>query len=212
MKINTKLRFDFFVTVFCFLLSCSFACVSTKAEKEIVWENEPVSSSQNDLSNQANITPQTARDNSADVLIIRKYAEKYQPKSGKVAVIPSPPEPPEKVLQAIFNLVRDNSTEHEKYILLIFVRINRFHIENFKQSYELGRENPLTKEFYRIVKAKNVEKAEFMSSSLASSYAYDNKGLLEYPLIKKEIERLDKIVDKQTKEYEKEQKRRDSMP
>ncbi|MBC7798423.1 MAG: hypothetical protein H7Z37_16260, partial [Pyrinomonadaceae bacterium] len=110
------------------------------------------------------------------------------------------------------NLVRDNSTEHEKYVVLIFLRIDRFNTENFKQGYELGRKNPLTKEFYRVIKASNVEKAEIMPSSLASSYVYKNKALLEYPLIKEEIERLSKIIDKQIREFEKEQKQRDSTP
>ncbi len=135
-----------------------------------------------------------------DIDIVKKYAETYEPKPAKGTVIPSPPEPSEKVLQVISNLKNSDSKEYEKYIVLIFLRLYRFHIENFKQSYELGRENPLTKEFFRIIKSKDFEKAELMPSYLAENYVEENVELLKYDLIEKEMKRIKKADEKIKKE------------
>ena len=57
----------------------------------------------------------------------------------------------EKLLKVLSELSASGSREHEKYVILIFIRLSRFEIELFHQRYELGRENPLTKEFYRLI-------------------------------------------------------------
>jgi len=142
-------------------------------------------------------------ENSQDVAIVKKFAESYEPKSTNQSVIPSPPEPSEKVLQSILNLENNKSREHEKYVVLVFLRLYRFHIENFKQSYELGRDNLLTKEFFRIIQSNDYQKAELMPSYLAHTYVKENAELLKYNLIEKEMERIEKAGEKIKKELDK---------
>jgi len=153
---------------------------------------------------------QFTQSNPTDVAVIKKFAESYEPKFTKQAVIPSPPEPNEEVVQAIANLKNSKTREYEKYIVLIYLRLYRFHIENFKQSYELGRDNSLTKEFFRIIQSHDYQKAEFMPSYLAQNYVQENSELLKYNLIEKEMNRIEKAgekikkeLDKTTKEQEK---------
>ncbi len=149
----------------------------------------------------------SAQTNSTDVYIFRDYAESYEPKSTKRQAIPYPPALEGKVSQAISNLANSQSREHEKYVVLVFLRLYRFHIENFKQSYELGRDNPLTKEFFRLAGEDNYQKAEFMPSYLASNYVEKNPELLKYPLIEKEMKRIEKAGEEIKKELEETEKR-----
>jgi hypothetical protein len=128
-----------------------------------------------------------------DLAIIRQYAESYQPKSGR-EVIPSPPVPNEKVLEAIARLADASSREHEKYIVLIFLRLSRFQVEHFKQRYELGRENPLTKEFYRLIASYGYPNAEFNPAYLADAHVEKHPELLEYSLINIEMKRIEKAA------------------
>jgi hypothetical protein len=105
-------------------------------------------------------------------------------------VIPDPPVPNEEILQVISKAANSGTREHEKFVVLIFVRLSRFQIENFKQNYELGRTNPLTKEFYRLIGRSDYEKAEFMPSYLADIYVEKNPDLLNYSLIGAEMKRI----------------------
>ena len=192
---HSRIKFNFTFIILATLVSLCPACAQSNggnSQSQLLSNTTP---------NQSKDTTQLAQNNSTDVSTIKKFAENYQPKSGRT-VIPEPPEPSEKVLQAISNLVKNGSTEHEKYIVLIFLRIDRFNIEHFKQSYELGRVNPLTKEFYRIIKADYGSDVEFRSSGLASEYVSRNEELLKYQPIQKEMDLLNKVVDKQLKEYE----------
>jgi hypothetical protein len=151
----------------------------------------------------SNATPvkrQVAQANPADVLILKRYAENYEPKSTKLQVIPSPPVPNEKVLQAISNLANTQSREHEKYIMLIFLRLSRFQIEHFKQRYELGRDELLTKEFFRLIGEADYQKAEIMPAYLVDNYVEKNTELLKYSLIEKEMARIEKGGEKIKKE------------
>jgi hypothetical protein len=134
-------------------------------------------------------TKQPALTSSSDLATIREYAESYEPRSGR-EVIPSPPIPSDKIMAIITNLANSKSREHEKYILLIFLRLSRFQVEHFKQRYELGRENPLTKEFYRLIGKDDYETAEFIPASLADKYVEQHPKLLEYPLIEAEMKRI----------------------
>lgn len=146
-------------------------------------------------------TVQSTPMNPADLAMIRKFAESYEPKSGRV-VIPEVPELNEKLLKILSDLAASGSREHEKYIILIFLRLSRFHIEHFHQSYELGRENPLTKEFYRLIGKTDYEKAEYMGSYLADGYVNTHQELLDYPMIKAEWKRIDKAEDKIQKDLD----------
>jgi hypothetical protein len=126
---------------------------------------------------------------------LKRFAESYEPKSGR-EVIPSPPVLDPKLSELIANASKTESRAHEPYVLLIFLKLSRFNIEHFKQSYELGRENPLTKEFYRIIGETNYEKAELMPSYLSDNYVEKHPELLEYAPIKAEMQRIEKAGEK----------------
>jgi hypothetical protein len=128
---------------------------------------------------------------SADLSKLQKYAEAYEPKSGRV-VIPEPPIPNEEISQIISKAADADTWEHEKFVVLIFLRLSRFQIENFKQTYELGRTNPLTKEFYRLIGRSDYEKAEIMPAYLADTYVEENPHLRDYRLIDAEMKRIAK--------------------
>lgn len=129
--------------------------------------------------------------NSKDLDPLRRFAEAYEPRSGGV-VIPSPPVLDQNLSEIIARTAKSDSREHERYVLLIFLKISRFQIENFKQRYELGRENPLTKEFYRLIGENNYEKAEIMLAHLADNYVGKTPLLLQYEPIKAEMARIEK--------------------
>lgn len=137
--------------------------------------------------------------NADDIAVIKEFAENYEPKSTNKEVIPSPPLPNDRIFQAVSNLANAQSRKHEKYVILIFLRLYRFHIEHFKQSYELGRENPLTKEFFRIIKSIDYQKAEIMPSYLAHNFVKDSPDFLNYDLIVKEMKRIEKAENKRDK-------------
>ena len=139
--------------------------------------------------------------NLADLRTIRKYAESYEPKPEKNTVIASTPKPNEKVLQAISNLANSPLREHEKYVVLIFLRLYRFHTEHFKQGYALGR-NTLDKEFYRLTGESYDPEGEPEFSGLAPYWVEKNPGLLKYPLIEKEMKRIEKAGEKIKKELD----------
>src|SRR5215203_1271350 len=93
-------------------------------------------------------TPDSAVAASLDA--IRKFAEKYEPRSSDAQTIPSAPEPNEKLSKALDDVSRTQTREHEKYIVLIFLKLDRFQIEHFKQRYEIGN-GQLAKEFYLLI-------------------------------------------------------------
>ena len=133
---------------------------------------------------------------SADELAsLEKFAENYQPKSGR-QVIPSPPVPNEKISKIIAKAANSNSREHEKFVVLIFLRISRFQIENFKQRYELGRINLLTKEFYRLIGRNDFEMREMNLAYLADDYVEKNPELRQYELIDVEMQRIAKAGER----------------
>src|SRR5688572_24066801 len=136
--------------------------------------------------------PETVSVLSADELAaLKKFAESYQPKSER-EVIPSPPVLNENLSQVITKAANANSREHEKYVLLIFLKLSRFQTEHFKQRYELGRDNPLTREFYRLIGERDYGKRERMHVSLADTYVEKNPKLRQYALIDAEMERIAK--------------------
>jgi hypothetical protein len=130
-----------------------------------------------------------------DLDLLKRFAEEYEPKSGR-EVIPSPPVLNQKLSEIIARAANSDSREHEKYVVLIFLKLSRFQIEHFKQRYELGRDNPLTKEFYRLIGENNYEKAEIMLAYLADNYVEKNPPLLEYAPIKTEMRRIDKAGER----------------
>lgn len=133
--------------------------------------------------------------NAGDLAVIKDFAESYEPKSGR-EVIPAPPIPNEKVLRILSGAAASGSRDHEKYIILIFLRLSRFYTEHFKQSYELGQDNPLTQEFYRLIDRGGYPNAEFNGSSLADQYVRERPELWGYPLIAAEQKRIQKAEDR----------------
>lgn len=131
--------------------------------------------------------------NPDEIAELKNYAEAYQPRSGR-EVIPSPPVVPEKISQIITKAAAANSREHEKFVMLIFVRIARFHRESFKQTYELGRTNPLTIEFYRLIGRDDFERRERNGSDLAEAHIEKNPELQQYNLIEAEMQRITKMA------------------
>ena len=142
----------------------------------------------------------------AELSTLQKYAEAYEPKSGR-EVIPSPPVPDEKISQIISKAANSPSREHEKFVVLIFLRLSRFQIENFNQRYELGRTNPLTKEFYRLIGRTNFKTAEINLAYLADNYVETNPELLEYNLINAEMQRIAKAGERIKKKLDNTSKR-----
>ncbi len=142
----------------------------------------------------------------ADLSKLQKYAEAYQPKSGRV-VIPEVPVPNEEISQIISKAADAGTREHEKFVVLIFLRLSRFQIENFRQRYELGRTNPLTKEFYRLVGQNDYERAEMMSVYLADDYIDKNPHLRDYKLIDAEMKRIAKAGERIKQELDRTTKR-----
>lgn len=131
----------------------------------------------------------------SDFAPLKRFAESYEPKSGR-EVIPSPPVLGPKLSEMVASAAKADSRAHEAYVVLIFLKLSRFHAEHFKQSYELGRGNPLTKEFYRLIGETNYEKAELMPSYLAENYVRKHPDLLHYAPIKSEMQRIDKAGEK----------------
>ncbi|MEP7147270.1 MAG: hypothetical protein ABI857_00100 [Acidobacteriota bacterium] len=127
---------------------------------------------------------------SNDLATLKKYAEAYEPKSGR-EVIPSPPIPNDRISEIIAKASKSNSRDHEAFIILIFLRLSRFQIEHFRQRYELGRDNPLTREFYRLIGENDYARREIMLAYLADNYVEKNPELLNYPLIDAEMQRID---------------------
>ena len=128
---------------------------------------------------------------SEDVEILRRFAEMYEPKSTNQQVIPSPPVLKEKTLHALNALVADKERIHEKYIVLIFIRLYRFHLEHFNQSYDLAEdpENALTQEFRRLLGSP---RHEVLLSQVAEDWVKRTPELLKYSPIKKEMVRIEK--------------------
>jgi len=149
--------------------------------------------------------------NAQDIAILKNFAEKYEPRSTQASVIPSPPLLNQITAQAVTNLAATGSREYEKYIVLIFLRISWFQIEHFKQRYELGRTNPLTQEFYRLVGENDYIHKEMMLPYLADDYVQKHPELLEYKLIKREMERIAKAGEKIKKELDETMTKQDKI-
>lgn len=140
-------------------------------------------------------TPKVSILSSDEIRELREYAESFEPRSGR-EVIPSPPVLPEKISTIIAKAASANSREHEKFVLLVFVRISRFQIENFRQRYELGRTNLLTKEFYRLVGRKDFKAREANLAYLADIYIEEYPELRQYALIDAEMQRITKMGER----------------
>lgn len=160
---------------------------------------------------------QTAPDH---IAVIKDYAEKFQPKITKEkddegSEYEAPPfafteQPEQCVLEAVNALAASQSHEHEKYIVLIFLRHYRAQVELARQSYELREvsdssgepKNPLLKEFLRLLNI-NPKGREFISSETAYAWVVNHPELLKYPPIRTEMERIDKAYENTDEELEK---------
>ncbi len=141
------------------------------------------------------VTEKTSILSADELASLKKFAENYQPKSGH-EVIPSPPVPNEKISQIIAKAANSNSREHEKFVVLVFLRLSRFQIENFKQRYELGRSNLLTREFYKLIGRNDFEMSEINSAYLVDDYVEKNPEFRQYGLIDAEMKRIAKAGER----------------
>jgi len=133
---------------------------------------------------------------SDDLAYFRRFAESYEPRSGR-EVIPSPPVPDERLTRILAKAAGTRTREHEKFVILIILRLSRFQLEHFKQGFELGRTNPLTVEFYRLIGKANPKdylEPEIMEPYLANIYVREHPELREYGPIDREMRRYDAIA------------------
>jgi hypothetical protein len=134
-----------------------------------------------------------------DLEYVRRFAEAYEPKSGDV-VIPSPPEPDKRVSNILAIVAENGTRDHEKFVILIFLRLSRFQSVHFKQGYELGRTNPLTVEFYRLIGLEDYQKRELITPGEAEIYVRTHPELRRYPPIDREMRIIDEIDKKSAAE------------
>ena len=131
-------------------------------------------------------------DATAEALItFSKFAENYEPQSSKKETVPSTPEPDEKLAKALEELSQSPTREHEKYIILIFLKLERFQTEHFKQTYEIGG-NQLAKEFYRLTGIDYKPGDEPRFTYEAENWVEKHPELLEYKPIADEMNRIKK--------------------
>jgi hypothetical protein len=186
------------------LLTCSYAMGLYVMEKATLifygerrYEEQVPESNETFLNKSENL-----QENLTNLTIIKNYAENYEPKPEKNTVIPSTPNPDDRVLGAVNTLANSESRAHEKYIVLIFLRLHRYHIEHFKQTYDLGG-NPLAKEFYRLTFDNYKLRGEPNLSYLAGYWVETNPELLKYSLIENEMKRIKKAEERIRKGQEK---------
>lgn len=129
-----------------------------------------------------------------DLEPLKRFAESYEPRSGR-EVIPSTPALDDRLSGLIAAAERTGSRDHERYVLLIVLKLHRFHVENFSQSYALGHGTPLTTEFYRLIGEADEPDAEPVRSSAVATYIKDHPELLEYEPIRREMERIEKAAE-----------------
>jgi hypothetical protein len=192
-------------TLFCLMATTLFGCQNRTGKPRETASPQPLTT------HSAKASPLPI--DPADLDTVRRYAEAYEPKSLKDVRVPSPPYLDGDVLRALKGLADSHSREHEKYIVLIFLRIYRFHLEHFHQSYDLSEGyasqpdvNPLTAEFFRLI---SYQRHEADLSIVAADWVAKNPDLLEYPLIRREMvrivkadKRIETALEKTTKELE----------
>ena len=128
---------------------------------------------------------------------LRKFAEQYEPLPEQGAAIPHLPSAPPNIVAGLNELSSNKHSLHEKYIVLIALKLYRFHFENFHQSYDLrGPErwpdNPFLKELCRLWALDCMNK-EFIPSSMAYFKSRDNNQF-NYPEIAVELNRIKKAL------------------
>ena len=142
---------------------------------------------------------------SADLDAIRRFAQNYQPSIRRDEELDHdlPPfhleMPNSEVAQALQNLASIESREHEKYVVLIVLRLYQTQLRMANQSYDIremrsvnalkeGETNPIAKEFCRLLRIDC--RSEFISSSQSYDYVESNPEMTEYEPIKTEMERI----------------------
>lgn len=141
----------------------------------------------------------TSIDNNSSIKILKRYAEKYNPKTQKNKAPNQLPLCSEKLKKAIFRADSDG----EKYLTLIILKLYKTHLECCNQAYELRRENefenlenPILIAFLKITKLDNPSKnMEFIPSSISYDWVMKNKYLYEYFPINQTIKEIDKLIE-----------------
>ena len=157
--------------------------------------------------------PKVVPANPADLAVLRRFAERYEPWPG-VFVSPLPPFLKGRTLQALQSLIQSGTREHEKYVVLMVLRVYRFQVEDCGMTFDLNdgpEKNPLTEEFFRLM---NYQHAELDQSYLAEKWVKKNPRLREYRPIQNEMLRIDRAwkkhaAQRDSEERDRQQKRKD---
>lgn len=173
----------------------------------------PTNDSQKTVSN-SSIKSELTGDQLATYLnVVKNYAERYKPTKrieteGKETREFPPfhiemPEP--DVAEALNRLAAAQSREHEKYLMLIVLRLYRTQVQMVNQSYdirdirsvsgadEIETTNPVAKEFCRLTGIECGQRKEFIPTVEAYNWAVRHPTLLEYEPIGKEVEMIEKV-------------------
>ena len=129
---------------------------------------------------------------------LRHFAETYEPIPAEGSAIPDLPIPPKGIEAAIGFMKDNNYKHHEEYIILVFLKLYRFHIENFHQSYDLRDsnrqvKNPLLVELCRLWKLR-CDNVEFLPSSIVYK-SIKEKNTYGYPKIDEELARINAAIE-----------------
>lgn len=141
-----------------------------------------------------------------DLITIRDFAERYQPvirkeREGKDEWEAPPfdlemPDP--QVADALSRLSASHSHDHEKYIILIVLRLYRVQLQMANQSYDIRRIRPASEvpenqpanwiliEYCRLTRAA-CESAESVSSAESYDWAISHPELQMYEPIRREV-------------------------
>lgn len=126
----------------------------------------------------------------------------YNPSSSDSQRIANLKNVPDSVISAFKHLRTSHQQAQEKYLVLIFLKLYKSHLECCNQSYDLRNKfsnsidtltDPLLYEYILSTKQKDLSKhIEFISSGIAHTWVEQNKGLLSYDKIAIEFQRIEK--------------------
>lgn len=154
------------------------------------------------------VPPPAVAVNPADLAVLKRFAERYVPWPG-IFVSPLPPFLKGRTLRALQSLIQSGTREHEKYVVLIVLRVCRFEVENFAMTSDLNdgpEKNPLTEEFFRLM---NYQHAELDQSYLAEEWVKKNPRLREYQPIQNEMLRIERAWKKHAAQFQRNSEERD---
>ena len=142
----------------------------------------------------------SALNNTSALEALRIYAETYEPNAG-MGIVPHLPMPPRDVVSAIERSQKRDEDDCGRYITLIILRLHRYYLENFRQSYDLRVhtpegfqiDNPILTAFCNLARIDIWEatQQESLSSWVVMDWVNLHPYYRNYPLIRDELERVE---------------------